>query len=59
MPVFVRRDELSQKAGRVYYSDTDPTRVRRIEPEPYESALPPDTLWGARAAEIHLTKLLP
>lgn len=58
MPVFVRKDPLSRKAWRVHYSDKDPNRIELEEPEPYESALECDALFGAGAAEVELTRLL-
>lgn len=59
MPPFVRRNELSRKAWRVYYSDGDLSRTDREEPEPYDSKLEADALLGAGAAEQVLTILLP
>jgi hypothetical protein len=59
MPVFIRRDQVLQKAWRVYYADTDPSSVIREEPEPCEAnSLPRASLFGAGAAEIELTELL-
>jgi hypothetical protein len=58
MPPFVRRSELSGKAWRVHHSDTDPNLIDREEPEPYDSTLETDALFGAGAAELVLTKLL-
>lgn len=58
MPPFVRRDPLSRKAWRVYYSDTNPGARDREEPEQYKSALEDDGLFGSGAAELMLTRLL-
>ena len=58
MPVFVRRSPLSRKAWRVYHSDSDPNLIDREEPEPYESTLEDDGVFGAGAAELVLTKAL-
>lgn len=58
MPAFVRRDPLSRKAWRVYYSDDNPNLVTREEPEPFESTLDRDSVLGSGAAELVLTKIL-
>jgi hypothetical protein len=59
VPVFVRRSELSEKAWLVYYSDKDPNRIEKEVPTPYPSSeYPPDSMHGAGAAEIILTRLL-
>jgi hypothetical protein len=60
MPQFVRREPGTNppRAWRVYYDDNDPAKVIREEPEPYDSQLPKDSLSGAGAVEIHLTKRL-
>ena len=60
MPHFIRRELLPPyRNWRVYFSDADP--AKRIKEEPETSArpeLPDDGLWGAGAAEIKLTELL-
>lgn len=58
MPAFVRKDELSGKAWKVQYSDSDPGKLDREEPAPYETALPRDALYGSGAVELVLTKML-
>lgn len=58
MPVFVRRDPLSRKAWRMYFSDDDPLLLIKEEPEPYDSSLPEFGVLGAGAAELVLTKIL-
>ena len=58
MPPFVRRDELSRRAWRVQYSDTDPLAIDLEVPDQYDSALEPDAVCGSGAAEIVLTKML-
>jgi hypothetical protein len=58
MPDFVRKDPLSQRAWRVQYSDKDPGKVEREVPEPFESTLEKDALFGAGAVELVLTSEL-
>lgn len=59
VPAFVRSDECSHKAWRVYYSDSDPNLVLREESVPYDTvSLDRDALLGSGAAERLLTKLL-
>ena len=58
MPSFIRRDALSCKAWRVQYSDTDPNSIDHQEPTQYESELETDSVFGASAAELVLTKIL-
>jgi hypothetical protein len=59
MPPFVRRDDLSRRAWRSIYSDSDPSKLDREEPVSYEtSELERDALHGAGAVELLLTKLL-
>jgi hypothetical protein len=59
MPTLVRRDELSKRAWRSVYSDSDPSKLTREEPIPYEGCeLERDALYGYGAAELLLTKLL-
>jgi hypothetical protein len=59
MPAFIRRDELSHRAWRVHYSDTDPTLVVSEVPHRYEdTSLEENVMCGAGSAEIQLTKLL-
>lgn len=57
-PPFVRRDEILNQAWRVYYSDTDPAKFLREEPEPWDSRLERHGLFGYGAAEIVLTRRL-
>jgi hypothetical protein len=60
MPPFVRRDDVTKKAWRVQYSDTDANRVASEETMAYPQAseFERDAVLGAGAAEIRLTKLL-
>ena len=59
MPVFVRRDPISRKAWKVYYSDTDPNLpVSEVRTSYDDTSLRKDSLYGAGAAEIELTELL-
>lgn len=58
MPDFVRRDDISKKAWRVRYSDDDVCEVISEQPEPFDSTLERDSLFGAGAVELLLTRLL-
>jgi hypothetical protein len=58
MPQFVRKDELCNRAWRVYYSDNDPAQLVKEEPEPLDSKLERHGLLGYGAAEILVTKRL-
>jgi hypothetical protein len=59
MPRFVRSDELGRRAWSVQYSDDDPNLVSSEDPVPFgTSGLERDSVLGAGAAEIVLTKLL-
>lgn len=59
MPDFVRRDELTKQAWRVRYSEDNLTQALSETPEPYDSALERDAVFGAGAVELMLTRLLP
>ena len=59
MPDFARKDDLSRKAWRVRYSEDNLTQVLSEIPEPYETTLERDAVFGAGAVELLLTKLLP
>lgn len=59
MPSFVRRDDLSKRAWRSAYCDSDPSKLEREEPVSYEaSKLERDALHGAGGVELLMTKLL-
>jgi hypothetical protein len=59
MPIFIRRDELSRRAWKVYYSDTDPNQIIKEEPVSYdETGFGRNTVCGSGAVELILTKLL-
>lgn len=59
MPQFVRRDDLSEKAWLVTYSDGDPNDVIEEQSVPFDiTNVERDALHGAGAAEIVLTRLL-
>lgn len=59
MPSFVRRDDLSKRAWRSIYSDTDPSKLEREEPVPYDiTELEESGLYGFGAVELLMTKLL-
>lgn len=59
MRSFVRRDDTSKRAWRTVYADTDPSKLEREEPVPYEfNGLEPDALYGYGAVELLMTKLL-
>lgn len=58
MPDFVRRDDLSQNAWRIHYSDDDPSHIEWETPTDYAVDLPPDVLSGYGSVEIKLTRLL-
>ena len=60
MPRFIRRDDLSRRAWYSYYSEDNPAELLKDEPAAWEaSGLDRDSVLGAGAAEIVLTKLLP
>ena len=56
MPPFVQREILTNRAWRVWYSDRNPLDVVRIEPEPFNSTLAKDSVWGAASVENYLRK---
>ena len=58
VPVFVRRDDLSRKAWSVQYSNDDVNLVESETPIDYEAALERDSVFGAGAVEVVLTRLL-
>ncbi len=60
MPPFARRDDITKKAWRVQYSDTDANRVESEQQMAYSQAteFERDAVLGAGAAEIVITKLL-
>jgi hypothetical protein len=58
MPPFARRDDVSGTAWRVQYSDSDPNAIDREIAEPYESSLERDSVFGAGAVELLMTRLL-
>jgi hypothetical protein len=58
-PAFIRRDELSRKAWKVEYSDTDPSVVASETRVDYETTgLERNASCGAGSVEIQLTQLL-
>lgn len=59
MPSFVRRDDLSKRAWRSIYSDSDPSKLEQEDPVPYESSgLEESALRGYGSVELVMTKLL-
>jgi hypothetical protein len=59
VPEFVRRDELSKRAWRVFFPDSDPSAFEREEAAPYEiNGLETSGLYGYGAVEILLTRLM-
>ncbi len=60
MPPFARRDDITKKAWRVQYSDTDANQVESEQQMAYSQAteFERDAVLGAGAAEIVITKLL-
>lgn len=58
MPDFVRRDPIGKRAWRIRRSDTDPSKIDREEPVPFDTNLPPNTSSGYGAVEIKLTQIL-
>ncbi len=59
MPQFIRREDLSGRAWRVYYSDQDPNKVIREDAESYDcKTLETDSLHGAGAVEVALSRML-
>jgi hypothetical protein len=60
VPIFIQRGALFPHTNwRVYFSDNDPAKRIKMEREPNERPdLPEDSLFGAGAAEIELSKVL-
>jgi hypothetical protein len=59
VPLFVRRDDLSKRAWKVVYSDTDPGKVEQEELVSFDlSGFERDALHGSGAVELLLTKAL-
>jgi hypothetical protein len=59
IPAYLRRDELSRKAWRVVYSDSDPNEVVLEEELPFDtSGMDRDAVFGTGAVELLMTKLL-
>ena len=59
VPQFVRRDDISKRAWRISYSDSDPSKLVAEEPAPFDvNDLENGQLWGYGAIEQLLTKLL-
>lgn len=59
MPLFVRRDDLSKRAWRESYSDSDPSKRTAEEAVPFDVAdLEDSALRGYGSVELLLTKLL-
>ncbi len=58
IPLYVRKSDLSKKAWIVQYSDLDPLQVVKETRTDYDSDLPPASLYGYGAVEIHLSKRL-
>jgi hypothetical protein len=59
IPEYVRRDELSRKAWKVRYSDSDPSVIVSETRTDYDVAgLERDALCGSGSVEIQLTRLL-
>ena len=58
MPDFVRKDDISKKAWRARYSEDDVCKLVGEWPEPYDSPLERDAVFGAGAVELLLTRLL-
>jgi Immunity protein 26 len=58
IPHFVRKDDISRKAWIVVYSDHDPNRVESETRASYDVNLERDSMFGAGAAEIDLTRIL-
>lgn len=60
MPLVVRRDDIMKRAWLAQYSDTNPNslpsekEIDYLEADNYQR----DSMWGAKAAEIRLNKLL-
>jgi hypothetical protein len=55
---FVRKHPITGKTLRIIYSDEDPNVVVKELPEPPDSTLERDSLYGAEAVEIALSKIL-
>ena len=59
LPQFVRRDDLSKRAWRVSYSDSDPSKLIAEEGVPFDvKGLEVSDLYGYGAVELLLTKML-
>jgi hypothetical protein len=59
IPNYVRRDDLSKKAWKVFYSDINPNQLLREEPWSYDDySLQSDSVYGSGAVELVMTKLL-
>ena len=59
MPIFIRREPISFRNWRIFYSDTDPShRIKEVRESSERSDLQEDSLYGYGAAEIKLTKRL-
>lgn len=59
LPQYIRREEFTNRAFRVYYSDKDPNQVIRETPISREDAtLQTDSMFGAGAAEGWVDMLL-
>lgn len=58
IPDYVQKDDISKKAWRVRYADDDVNKVISLQPEPFDSPLERNSLYGAGAVELLLTRLL-
>lgn len=58
MPDFVRKDDISKKAWRARYSDDRISKIISEHPEPFDSSLERDSVFGGGAIELLLTKEL-
>jgi Immunity protein 26 len=58
LPDFVRKDDISRKAWRVRYSEDDVCQYISEHPESFDSPLERDSMFGAGAVELLLTRLL-
>jgi len=59
MPTFIRKDDLSNTAWRVQYSDSNPNQVISERLIPFDSSeYEKDSLLGAGAAEIIISRML-
>jgi len=59
MPDFVRKDDLTNQAWRVRYSEANLTQAVSETREAFDSDLQRDAVFGAGAVELMLSKLLP